>query len=62
MDDEALNLAFPKYVCRRSFFLAPRASLPRPRSRALSSLARPPMFLKRTKRKVKQRLFLLVAV
>ena len=24
MDDEALNLVFPKYVCRRSFFLAPR--------------------------------------
>ena len=32
MDDEALNLVFPKYVCRRSFFLAPRASLPRRRS------------------------------
>ena len=25
MDDEALNLVFPKYVCRRSFFLAPPA-------------------------------------
>ena len=54
---ELINLSdfFPKDVYRRSlfFFLAFRA---RSHSLSLASLARSPMFSKRTKRKIKQRL------
>ena len=50
---DLINLFLPKDVYRRSLFLFLASS---PRSRALSSLASSPMFLKRMKRNIKQRL------